>query len=70
MGVVIGIAVVVAAILVIGMIGDWFDEKTGWIVGTIIATALGSLLFASAVHALKDSVKPRPAPICKQIDTC
>lgn len=55
MGVVIAIAVVVAATLVINK---------------IIATAVGSFLLASLVHAYRDSVQPRPAPICKQVGTC
>ena len=70
MGVVIAIVVVVAATLLINKLGDWFDNKTGWVLGAIIATAAGSLLLASLVHAYKDSVQPRPAPVCKQVGTC
>jgi Na+/melibiose symporter-like transporter len=70
MGVLIAIAVVVAATLLINKLGDWFDNKTGWILGAIVATAVGSLLLASLVHAYRDSVQPRPAPVCKQVGTC
>lgn len=70
MGVLIAIAAVVAATLVINKIGDWFDGRTGWVLGAIVATAVGGLLMASLVHAYKDSVEPRPAPICKQVGTC
>jgi Na+/melibiose symporter-like transporter len=70
MGVVIAIVVVVAATLLINKLGDWFDNKTGWVLGAIIATAGGSLLLASLVHAYKDSVQPRPVPVCKQVGTC
>jgi low affinity Fe/Cu permease len=70
MGVVVAIALVVAATLVISKIGDWFDSKTGWVIGAIIATAVGTYLMASLLQAHRDSIQPRPAPICKQVGTC
>ena len=70
MGVVIAIVVVVAVTLVIGKVGDWFDDKTGWVIGAIIATVVGGYLMAALLQAHEDSIKPRPAPICKQVGTC
>ena len=70
MGVLIAIVVVVAATLVVGKVGDWFDEKSGFVLGAIVATVVGGLLLASLVQASEDSVRPHPTPICVQVETC
>jgi hypothetical protein len=70
MGVFIAIAVVVGAILAISKLGDWFDSKTGWILGAIVATVVGGYLMAALLQAHEESVRPRPAPVCKQVGTC
>lgn len=70
MGVVIAIVVVVAASLLISMIGDWVDAKTGWVLGAIVATVVGSLLMASLLQANEDANRPRPTPTCELVGTC
>jgi hypothetical protein len=70
MGVLIAIVVVVAATLVVGKMGDWIDGKTGWVLGAIVATVVGGFLLASLVKGFEDSVRPRPTPICAQVETC
>jgi hypothetical protein len=69
-GVVIAIALVVAASLLIGKLGDWFDARTGWVLGAIVATVVGGLLMASLLQANEDANRPRPTPICEQVETC
>ena len=51
-------------------VGDWFDDKTGWVIGAIIATVVGGYLMARLLQAHEDSIKPHPTPICKQVATC
>lgn len=70
MGVVIAIVLVVAASLLISMIGDWVDAKTGWVLGAIVATVVGSLLMASLLQANRDANRPRPTPTCELVGTC
>ena len=70
MGVLIAIVVVVAASLLISMIGDWVDAKTGWVLGAIVATVVGSLLMASLLQANEDANRPRPTPTCELVGTC
>ena len=70
MGVLIAIVVVVAATLVVGKVGDWFDEKSGFVLGAIVATVVGGLLLASLVQASEDSARPHQTPICVQVETC
>jgi low affinity Fe/Cu permease len=70
MGVAIAIVLVVAAILAVNKIGDWFDAKTGWVLGAILAGAATTFLMVSLLQANKDSVRPRPIPVCQQAGTC
>jgi hypothetical protein len=66
----IGFAFIGALILAVNLIAGWFDRKTAGIIGAILATAVTGYLIAGARQAAVESVKPRPAPICKQIRTC
>jgi hypothetical protein len=70
MGVFIAVVVVVAVILLVNKLGDWFDMKTGWVVGAIIAGLVTIYRMGGFRDAYKDSIQPRPAPICKQVGTC
>jgi hypothetical protein len=70
MGVFIAFVVVVAVILLVNKIGDWIDIKTGWVVGFIIAGLVSIYLMTGLRDTYKDSIQPRPAPICKQMRTC
>jgi hypothetical protein len=70
MGVLIIIVCVVVAVLVIGKLGDWLDEKTGWVLGAIIAGVIGTYLISGTVRAHEESITPRPEPLCKITRTC
>ena len=70
MGLVLGFVFIVALILAINWVAGWFDNKTAGIIGAIIATAVTGYLIAGANQAVRESLKPPPAPVCKQIRTC
>jgi hypothetical protein len=70
MGVLVVIVCVVVAVLVIGKLGDWLDDKTGWVLGAIIAGAIGTYLITGTVRAHQESITPRPEPLCKITNTC
>ena len=42
--------------------GDWFDSKTGWILGAIVTGGAAILLTAAAIQA----TKPQPPSLCVQ----
>lgn len=66
MGMFLALVIVVAVCLLINKMGDWFDSKTGWAVGAIIAAAVGAYLIKGVVQIGTDSAKPT-VPICKQV---
>jgi hypothetical protein len=72
MGVLVGIAIVVVAILAISWVGDWLYNKTGWVLAAIVAGAITTYLLMGTVSAYKESVKPDPylpaAPIGANVD--
>jgi hypothetical protein len=70
MGALIAFVIVVVVILVVNKIGDWIDLKTGWVLGFIIAGLVSIYLMTGLRDSYKDSIQPRPAPICKQMRTC
>jgi hypothetical protein len=63
----IGAAILIAVLLVVGKIFDWFHEKTGVIFFAILGAALTGLLLTVGVHALQDANKP---PECKTTYIC
>ena len=67
MNIYIGAAILIAVILVVGKIFDWFHDKTGWVLFLILGTALTGLLLTAGVHALEDASKP---PECKTTYIC
>ena len=54
----IAIAILVAVILVVGWIFDWFHEKTGVVIFAILGAALTGLLLTAGVRAITDASKP------------
>jgi hypothetical protein len=54
--------IVGTALLVIKKMGDWFDSKTGWILGAIVTGGAAILLTAAAIQA----TKPKPPSVCAQ----
>jgi hypothetical protein len=56
------LVIVGTALLVIKKMGDWFDSKTGWILGAIVAGGAAILLTAAAIQA----TKPKPPSVCVQ----
>jgi hypothetical protein len=54
--------IVGTALLVIKKMGDWFDSKTGWILGAIVTGGAAILLTAAAIQA----TKPKPLSVCVQ----
>jgi hypothetical protein len=53
MGLTIFFAIFVAVILVVARIGDWIDNKTGFVLGAIATGGLMILFF----HAAKEAAK-------------
>jgi MFS family permease len=51
MGLIVFFAISAAVILVVGRIGDWFDAKTGFVLGAIITGLLLILYFHAAKEA-------------------
>jgi hypothetical protein len=65
------ILIVVAVILVINLIGSAFDNKTGWVVGSLVAGAITSYLLTGMRQAADDSVNRPPGQVyCQQIGKC
>jgi Na+/melibiose symporter-like transporter len=60
MGVFISVVVVVAVILLVNKLGDWFDMKTGWVVGAIIAGLV--TIYLMAVSATPTRTRSSRAP--------
>jgi hypothetical protein len=56
------LVIVGVTLFVISKMGDWFDSKTGGILGAIVTGGVAILLTAAAVQA----TKPKPPPVCVQ----
>jgi hypothetical protein len=63
----IAIAILVAVILVVGWIFDWFHEKTGWVIFLILGAGLTGWLLTGGVQAITDANMP---PECKTTYVC
>jgi hypothetical protein len=64
------VVVVLAMAWVINKICGWFDDKTGCILGAIVAGCLTIVLVHWGIQLVMDQSKPTPIPICEQIRTC
>ena len=63
----LAVMILVALILVVGWIFDWFHEKTGVVIFAILGTALTGLLLAGGVQAITDANMPAE---CKSTYVC
>ena len=64
-------AIIMGLILVVNLLGNWFDDKTGWILGFILAGGITICLMGAWHQAIKQSVEPNPAQVyCKNVGTC
>jgi hypothetical protein len=63
--------IVMGLILLVNLLGNWFDGKTGWILGFIIAGGVSIFLMGSLHQAAEHSYEPNPAQVyCKNVGTC
>jgi MFS family permease len=69
MGVFIFFVIFAAVILVVGWIGDWFDDKTGFVLGAI-ATGLLTILYFGAVKEAATLQNPSPPAGCQYVGNC
>ena len=67
MGVIIFLAIFAAVILVIGRVGEWFDNKTGFVLGAIVTGLLLILYFHTAKEA---ATLHQPLPGCEYVGNC